>query len=243
MAIGFFKKLVLADTTAKLVDNIYNSLYLYKGFALVGATFLFGIQIYCDFSGYSDIARGVAKLFGIDLIKNFESPYFSKSIKEFWGRWHISLSTWFRDYVYIPLGGNRVSKTRHYCNLVITFLVSGLWHGANWTFVLWGGCHGMLQVLENAFSKKKNTKSRNRVIDILRMVSVYIVVSSVWLFFRAQNFEEVSYILSNSFCGISNLKNYLIDGYNNLDLNKKIVAQMGVALTILLAYELLFSKI
>jgi len=237
MAIGFFKKLVLADTTAKLVDNIYNSLYLYKGFALVGATFLFGIQIYCDFSGYSDIARGVAKLFGIDLIKNFESPYFSKSIKEFWGRWHISLSTWFRDYVYIPLGGNRVSKTRHYCNLVITFLVSGLWHGANWTFVLWGGCHGMLQVLENAFSKKKNTKSRNRVIDILRMVSVYIVVSSVWLFFRAQNFEEVSYILSNSFCGISNLKNYLIDGYNNLDLNKKIVAEMGVALTILLAYD------
>ena len=239
MAIGFFKKLVLADTTAKLVDNIYNNLYYYKGFALIGATFLFGIQIYCDFSGYSDIARGVAKLFGIDLMKNFNSPYLSKSIKEFWSRWHISLSTWFRDYVYIPLGGNRVSKVRHQFNLVITFLISGLWHGANWTFVLWGGSHGLIQVFENLFSRKKKqtVKSTNIIINILKTIGVYIIVSYIWLFFRAQNFYEVSYIFRNSLYGISNIKNYFLTGYSNLDLNNKTVAELGIALMVLFLYD------
>lgn len=136
---GYYKKLVIADALAEYVKKVFDSPRDFTGFALVIASLFFTIQIYCDFSGYSDIAIGTAKLFGIELMKNFKSPYFSGSVREFWSRWHISLSTWFRDYVYIPLGGNRVGKIRHYINLMITFLVSGLWHGANWTFVAWGG--------------------------------------------------------------------------------------------------------
>ena len=132
---GYFKKLVIADNLSPFVERVFNDPYSYNGFALLLSTIFFTFQIYCDFSGYSDIAIGTAKLFGIDLMTNFKSPYYSTSIKEFWSRWHISLSTWFKDYVYIPLGGNRVSKLRNYFNYLITFLISGLWHGANWTFV------------------------------------------------------------------------------------------------------------
>lgn len=142
MVWGFFKKVVVADNVAIIVNQVYNNVNEYQGLPLIIATFLFAIQIYCDFSGYSDIAIGSARVMGIHLMKNFNTPYFSKSITEFWKRWHISLSTWFRDYVYIPLGGNRVSKPRHYLNLFLTFLISGLWHGANWTFVIWGALHG-----------------------------------------------------------------------------------------------------
>lgn len=150
---GYFKKLVIADNVAQYVDLVYENLANYKGFDLLLATFFFTIQIYCDFSGYSDIAIGTARLFGINLTINFKSPYLSSSIKEFWSRWHISLSTWFRDYIYIPLGGNRCSKVKQIFNLLVTFLVSGLWHGANWTFVIWGGIHGLAQVIENILAK------------------------------------------------------------------------------------------
>lgn len=136
---GFYKKVVVADTLAIYVDKVYNNLSDYKGFDLALAVLFFTLQIYCDFSGYSDIAVGTAKLMGIELITNFNAPYFSLSVKEFWSRWHISLSSWFRDYIYIPLGGNRCVKWRHYLNILITFLLSGLWHGANWTFIFWGG--------------------------------------------------------------------------------------------------------
>lgn len=136
---GYFKKLVIADAIAQYVDPVFAMPSAYGGIDFFIAASFFTIQIYCDFSGYSDIAIGTAKLFGINLMTNFKSPYFSTSIQEFWSRWHISLSTWFRDYIYIPLGGNRCSKLRHSFNLLITFLISGLWHGANWTFVLWGG--------------------------------------------------------------------------------------------------------
>lgn len=136
MMIGFYKKLVIADIVAVYVDQIYADVYSFKGFDLALVIFLFSMQIYCDFSGYSDIAIGTSKLFGINLMNNFMSPYFAISIKDFWSRWHISLSTWFKDYVYIPLGGNRCSMARRNANLLITFLLSGLWHGANWTYVL-----------------------------------------------------------------------------------------------------------
>lgn len=136
---GMFKKVVIADNFAIYVDLIYNNVHIYKGLSLVVATIMFAFQIYCDFSGYSDIATGTAKLFGIDLMRNFHSPYFSSTFKEFWGRWHISLSTWFRDYIYIPLGGNRNGIAKKYFNLMVTFLISGIWHGANWTFFIWGG--------------------------------------------------------------------------------------------------------
>lgn len=136
---GFYKKIVIADTLAFYVDKVYADLFSYEGATLVLVVFFFSFQIYCDFSGYSDIAIGTARLFGIKLMTNFKNPYFSISLNEFWRNWHISLSTWFRDYVYIPLGGNRKGKVRKYINLWITFLLSGLWHGADGTFVLWGG--------------------------------------------------------------------------------------------------------
>ncbi len=135
---AFFKKVVIADRLAIFVNSIYNNPQDQDGVFLLIATVFFAVQIYCDFSGYSDIAIGGAKVLGFDLMENFRSPYFSKSISEFWSRWHISLSTWFRDYVYIPLGGSRVRWPRHLTNLLITFLISGLWHGANWTFCYMG---------------------------------------------------------------------------------------------------------
>jgi D-alanyl-lipoteichoic acid acyltransferase DltB (MBOAT superfamily) len=138
MGLGFFLRVFVADTIGYIVDETYNNLNMVPGLSILVSTFFFGIQIYCDFNGYSLIARGCAKILGIDLVKNFNRPYFSKSISEFWRRWHVSLSFWFRDYVYIPLGGSRCSKKRHYLNLFITFLLSGIWHGANWTFAIWG---------------------------------------------------------------------------------------------------------
>jgi alginate O-acetyltransferase complex protein AlgI len=139
---GLFKKVVVADSLSIYTDTIYNHSQQHTGTSLLLATYFFAIQIYCDFSGYSDIARGISRIYGIELMKNFETPYFAKSISEFWSRWHISLSTWFRDYVYIPLGGNRVSPGRSMFNIAVVFLISGLWHGANWTFVIWGALHG-----------------------------------------------------------------------------------------------------
>lgn len=146
MAWGYFKKLAIADVISVYVDRAYANINTCTGLDLLIAVFFFTIQIYCDFSGYSDIAIGTAKLMGINLMTNFKSPYFSISIKEFWSRWHISLSTWFRDYVYIPLGRNRVSKGRGYLNLMVTFLVSGLWHGADYTYIVWGGIHGLFHI-------------------------------------------------------------------------------------------------
>ena len=202
MAWGLFKKLVVSDNLAAEVDKIFENLHDYNGFVLILASLYFTLQIYCDFSGYSDIARGSSKLFGIELMHNFRSPYFSASIHEFWSRWHISLSTWFRDYVYIPLGGNRVSKFRHNMNLMITFIVSGLWHGANWTFVVWGGLHGLAQIIENAFVNRKEVHG---FMWLIRVVCVFILCSALWVFFRAQTLSDAMYILTHMFNGISKI--------------------------------------
>lgn len=149
---GLFKKMVIADQLAEIVNAIYASPENFNGWGIVLATFLFGFQIYCDFSGYSDIAIGTACLFGIELMTNFRTPYFSNSFREFWRRWHISLSTWFRDYVYIPLRGNQNNNLKWARNIIITFLVSGLWHGANVTFLIWGDIHGVLFTVEHFIS-------------------------------------------------------------------------------------------
>lgn len=211
MAVGFFKKIVVADNLAYYVDMVYNDLSYYQGFALVLAAFFFTIQIYCDFSGYSDIAKGSAKLLNIDLMDNFKTPYFSTTIKEFWSRWHISLSSWFKDYVYIPLGGNRCSKLRHYFNLLATFLVSGLWHGANITFVIWGGIHGLLQILEDIFHIKKNTKTYSFT-WFIRVILIFILMSITWVFFRASNLHDALYIFKHIFDGITSHKSYIVSG-------------------------------
>ena len=220
MAWGFFKKIVLADTLAIYVDAIYGNVYNYQGMALVLATFFFAVQIYCDFSGYSDIAIGCAKLFGINLMSNFKSPYFSSSVKEFWGRWHISLSTWFRDYVYIPLGGSRVGAWRHKVNLLITFLVSGLWHGANWTYVIWGGVHGIAQILENVLHF--DAKSNKRIYNIVRMCIVFAFVTFAWVFFRAQSIQDAFFVIGHSLIGIGSPLQYMKNGYAALGMGKAL---------------------
>lgn len=213
---GFFKKMFIADTLAMMTDRVYGELSLYKGFSLVLVAFLYTIQIYCDFSGYSDIAIGTAKLFGISMKNNFQSPYFACTIKEFWRRWHISLSTWFRDYVYIPLGGNRGSFIKQSCNLMITFLLSGLWHGASWTFVIWGGIHGLAQIFEHILTKKSTVKSKSK--KIVSWFIVFVFLNITWIFFRASTLQEVKYILVSMFYGINNPVKYLIQGYQALEI-------------------------
>lgn len=237
---GFFKKLVVADNLAVYVDWIYNNLHFYRGLSLIMATVFFAFQIYCDFSGYSDIARGTAKLFGVELMVNFKSPYFSASIKEFWSRWHISLSTWFRDYVYIPLGGNRVKRSRHYFNLVATSLVSGLWHGAEWTFVIWGGLHGLLQVAEQALwpaGRKTDGGERRGVTWWGRVILVFLAVCLAWVFFRADTLGDAVYLLTHMFDGIGDPYIYLLQAYVDMDFSMGEAALLGLYLVILMAYD------
>ncbi|MAT40091.1 MAG: membrane-bound O-acyltransferase family protein [Ectothiorhodospiraceae bacterium] len=191
---GLFKKVVVADGLAGYVNTVYFDPAANSGFPLIIGTIFFAYQIYCDFSGYSDIAIGSARLLGIDLMKNFDTPYYSKSIREFWGRWHISLSTWFRDYVYIPLGGNRVKVSRLYINLMITFLVSGLWHGANWTFIVWGAIHGVALIFSLATEKNRERLAAflglSRLPKFhagLKVVTTFTIVCISWVFFRADS--------------------------------------------------------
>ena len=237
MAWGFFKKLVIADNLAIYSDKVFNNVYDFKGFALILAAFFFTIQIYCDFSGYSDIARGTAKLFGIELMENFKCPYFSSSIREFWSRWHISLSTWFRDYVYIPLGGNRVGKFRHYFNLMITFMISGLWHGANWTFVIWGGLHGLAQIFENVFTRKPKNYQPHGLERVLKVLMTFTFCMFAWVFFRAQNLNEAIYVFGNMFRGFSMHLEYLHKGFVDINMDKVYFASVFILLSFLLMYE------
>ncbi|GBE29959.1 MAG TPA: MBOAT family protein [Bacteroidetes bacterium] len=197
MAWGFFKKLVIADRLAAYVDTVYGNAGDFYGLPFWIATFFFAFQIYCDFSGYSDIAIGAAKILGYDLMTNFRRPYFAIDISDFWKRWHISLSTWFRDYVYIPLGGNKVRKSRWYLNLAITFLVSGLWHGAAWTFVIWGALHGFYLIMSIL-----TVRLRQKLADISRLsrypnfhrVFRALITSTLaiyaWVFFRADGLDS-----------------------------------------------------
>jgi D-alanyl-lipoteichoic acid acyltransferase DltB (MBOAT superfamily) len=191
---GFFKKVVIADRCAVVVDQVYSSPDHYGSLSIALATYLFAVQIYCDFSGYTDIALGAARVMGFNLMVNFRTPYRSANISEFWGRWHISLSSWFRDYLYIPLGGNRVVKWRWYYNLMIVFLVSGLWHGANWTYVIWGGLHGGYLILAIIFAPLTARFSGLIGLDarpeLKRALNVFItfqLVSFAWIFFRADS--------------------------------------------------------
>jgi alginate O-acetyltransferase complex protein AlgI len=208
MAWGMFKKVVIADRMALFVNAIYDEPHKYTGPALIVATLAFAIQIYCDFSGYSDIAFGSAQVMGIALMKNFRHPYFAKSISEFWRRWHISLSTWFRDYLYIPLGGNRVSPPRWAFNLMITFLISGLWHGANWTFIIWGALHGFYMVLDRfsaAFWDRVSLVNLHPFFtylkDTISRLTTFLLVCFAWIFFRANTLQDSWYVISHLFSG------------------------------------------
>lgn len=197
---GLFKKMIIADRLAVFVNTVYVDVTVQPGWVMLIATIFFSIQIYCDFSGYSDIAIGAAKCMGFDLMQNFNRPYLATSIKQFWQRWHISLSSWFRDYLYIPLGGNRVKKHRHVFNLIATFVVSGLWHGANVTFVVWGFFHALFQIIESStiklrekiWGKVKLEKSILR--KSLGWVLTFGAVTMLWVVFRAQNMSDAIYI-------------------------------------------------
>ncbi len=198
---GMFKKVVIADRLAIFVNQVYDSPHDSNGLQLAIATIFFAFQIYCDFSGYSDIAIGAAKTLGFDLMENFKTPYFSKSISEFWKRWHISLSSWFKDYLYIPLGGNRVVKWRWYYNLIVTFVVSGLWHGANWTFIAWGLLHGIYLILSIILAKIPLT---GKIFDYSKRNAIsifftFFLVCFAWIFFRANSISDAFLIVKNLF--------------------------------------------
>ena len=203
---GLFKKIVIADRLAVLVNTIYNNPTDYQGLPLIVATIFFAFQIYCDFSSYSDIAIGAARVMGYELMNNFNRPYFSKSIADFWRRWHISLSTWFRDYLYFPMGGSRVSQWKRYRNIFVVFLVSGLWHGASWNFVIWGALHGIYQIISivsqplrdkivKIFEIKRETYGHK----LYKTIATFILVDIAWVFFRANTFKDAVYILKNMF--------------------------------------------
>lgn len=204
MGWGFFQKIFLADRVAILVNNVYNNPQSADGSVVFLATLFFSIQIYCDFGSYSNIAIGAAEIMGFKLMKNFNAPYFATSIKDFWRRWHISLSTWFKDYVYIPLGGSRKGLWRTCINVMIVFLISGLWHGAAITFIVWGGLHGLFQVLETFGSKLLPAqKQDNRLWAALRkglcIFATFMLVNFSWVFFRADSLESAKVIFSQIF--------------------------------------------
>ncbi|MBC7864146.1 MAG: MBOAT family protein [Bacteroidia bacterium] len=209
MAWGLLKKVVIADRLAEFVNPVYTDPHSFPGISIFIATVFFTFQIYCDFSGYSDIAIGASRVMGIHLMKNFNKPYFSSSIAEFWKRWHVSLSTWFRDYLYIPLGGNRKGKWRGYLNIFIVFLVSGFWHGANWTFVVWGSLHG-IYLLFGSITHAVREKIRLAIFGnkmknlgkIIQVAVVFFLVCFAWIFFRAENMDKALYIAKNFFTGI-----------------------------------------
>ncbi|HIT66088.1 MAG TPA: MBOAT family protein [Candidatus Merdisoma merdipullorum] len=198
IVLGLFKKMVIANRLSAYVDTIFSAPEAYPGLACVMAAVFYSFQIYCDFSGYSDIAIGMGNLLGIRSKKNFDCPYFSRGIKEFWSRWHISLSSWLKDYVYIPLGGNRVSSFRYGVNIMVTFLVSGLWHGASWTFVIWGGIHGVWNLLSG---KKKPDCTLPR--RIWQTALTFLSVTLGWIFFRAESLGAAFSFLKRIVTGFS----------------------------------------
>jgi alginate O-acetyltransferase complex protein AlgI len=204
MAWGFFKKVVIADRLAIYVNAVYDEPTQFGGPVLVLATVAFAYQIYCDFSGYSDIAIGAARVMGFNLMKNFDAPYFSQSIAEFWKRWHISLSTWFRDYLYIPLGGNRVSRGKIYRNILITFAVSGLWHGANWTYIVWGGLNGVYLIVglvstgwKTRLRELMGLSGNSLVLVGCRVITTFSCICVAWIFFRSNSLSDAWYIVNH----------------------------------------------
>lgn len=201
---GYFLKLVLADRIAIVVDTVYSNHTQYGGIYLIVATVLFGFQIYCDFAGYSTIAMGAAKIMGFTLMDNFDAPYFSQSVAEFWRRWHISLSSWFKDYLYIPLGGSRKGTLRKYLNCFIVFTVSGLWHGANWSFVIWGALNAVFQIIGGLLSGVKgklanlfHLQTDSISAKLIKVVVTFALVDFAWIFFRASNVHQAFEIIKS----------------------------------------------
>jgi alginate O-acetyltransferase complex protein AlgI len=240
---GLFKKMVIADRLAAFVDTTYRTPDFASPVALVIASYFFAFQIYCDFSGYSDIAIGAARVLGFDLIENFRRAYMATSVPEFWGnrRWHISLSRWFRDYMYFPMGGSRVSKPRVYFNQMAVFLVSGLWHGANWTFVIWGALNGIYQILTVATEGIRERLSRivrvpNTIGSVLGALITFHLVTIAWVFFRAASIEDALTVFSRIAGSLQRLPT-LFSSYNYTEEIITSVVLIGVLLVVELVDE------
>lgn len=240
---GFFKKMVIADNLALIVDPAFRHPETHRGWPLVFATYAFAFQIYCDFSGYTDIARGAARCMGYELMKNFDIPYHARSISEFWRRWHISLSTWFRDYLYFPLGGNRVGKLRNYFNLLVVFVISGLWHGASWAFIVWGALNGMYLVIGHA-TQELRQKSWARMgfpkpcflRTVVGVIITFHLILFAWIFFRAGTLGHAREVISAMFSIQSG--NVLLPA--GLDLFNRV--GLALAMVFLATAQLLHSR-
>ena len=240
MILGYFKKVVVADLFATYVVSVYSDVQNANGFTVLVATVLFAVQIYCDFSGYTDIAIGCAEIMGIKLMQNFNRPYTAKSIKEFWGRWHISLSSWFKDYIYIPLGGNRVSKFRNCLNIMIVFLVSGLWHGAAWTFVVWGVLHGLYQVIgkftfkpRNKMWEKIGISPDGKLVGAIRTFNTFMLAAFAWIFFRANSFADLKVLLTKLFTDWSLSPSFFVDSLSSMGLDLVAILTCIISVIIL----------
>ena len=216
---GLFKKLIIADNLGMIVDRVFTTLPEYKGLSMTLAVFFYTWQIYADFSGYTDMARGTARMAGVDLLENFHFPYLATSVQDFWRRWHISLSSWFKDYVYIPLGGNRYGLPKMILSTLIVFTLSGLWHGAAWHFVVWGILHGIWISGERLIKKVFGKKSL-LIPYVLKVAYTYCVISVFWVFFRANTITDALYVLQNASIGI---KNFIFPSYVWASLNQLFI--------------------
>jgi D-alanyl-lipoteichoic acid acyltransferase DltB (MBOAT superfamily) len=247
---GFFKKTLVADPLSVFVAAVFKDPRVYEdsGFVLAAASVGFAIQIYCDFSGYTDIARGAARLFGVELLRNFDRPYAARSIKEFWRRWHMSLMGWFKDYVYIPLGGSRVSSGRRYANILAVFAISGLWHGAGMTFVIWGLLNGVYQIIGELLMPLRQRvlaavriAQDGRVHRVLQTVTTFVLVTIGWVFFRAGSLADALYIVPRMFVPttafLKNLRAF------EIGLEPAEVALTAVAAATVFAVEYLAARI
>lgn len=235
---GFFQKLVIADRASILVDNVINNYFNYGFFEISIAVFLFAFQIYCDFGGYSNIARGAAKVMGFDLMLNFRQPYLAKSIKEFWKRWHISLTSWFTDYLYIPLGGNRKGEIRKYFNIFIVFAVSGLWHGASWSFVVWGLLHAIYQIAEAVGAKwrTKTIREDNLSAKLRKIIITFILTDFAWIFFVSNGLKHALKLIRQMFTV------FQTTGIYELGLDRGNWFMLTFGLIVLLLVDILHEK-
>lgn len=239
MLIGYIKKIAIADMIGIFVNNVFSDLAMANGLTVLVATLLFSVQILCDFAGYSDIARGIAKCFNIDLMINFNHPYKSETINEFWKRWHISLSSWLKDYVYIPLGGSHVKIPRWIFNIFIVFLISGFWHGANWTFVIWGMMHFVLRVSEHfirigaaRLCEKKGVDYHKPIFRWMRIILTFTLVSLTWIAFRADSLQDMAYAYKNLFTNWRFSKDYFasFNAFIPVTVFNVVVIVLGIAL-------------
>lgn len=222
---GMFIKLVVADRLGLFVDTVYANYIHYNGTTCFVASVCYTLQIYCDFAGYSLMAIGIARTIGFNLPDNFKRPYFAVSITDFWRRWHITLTRWLTQHVYIPMGGNRCSKAKNYWNIFVTFLVSGIWHGANWTFIVWGCMHGVLQIIEKALGWQKY-EGNNRAVKVVRIVVTFLLVNFAWIFFRMPDITSVGIVVGKIFTSIGT------PNLSGLDIFSKLILFIGIAILV-----------